>query len=245
MPSEHLLNKTAKADYMSLDMRGVCQAMYIWVDGSGQMLRVKTKTLDEEPQSIEGKKINISIKMWINNMIFRTDLPEWNFDGSSTGQAEGSNSDCYLKPVAMFRDPFRGDPNKLIMCEVLNYKHEPVGMRVWYQNETLVFWTRIILSQPQTTDTHVLESWKKLNLRDHGLELNRSILYWTLTSIRSVGLNWDILARRVRISEKQNWACFHCRLISIMTYVNYPWLYPIFWFCRDWLPLLHILSDSK
>ena len=60
-------------------------------------------------------------------LLYFADLPLWNFDGSSTGQAEGSNSDCYIKPVAMFRDPFRGDPNKLIMCEVLNYKQEPVG----------------------------------------------------------------------------------------------------------------------
>lgn len=108
MPSTHLLNKTARSDYMTLDIGESCQAMYIWIDGTGQSLRVKTKTLPREPISIE-------------------EIPEWNFDGSSTGQAEGSNSDCFLKPVAMFRDPFRGDPNKLILCEVLNYKHEPVA----------------------------------------------------------------------------------------------------------------------
>ena len=31
------------------------------------------------------------------------ELPIWNFDGSSTGQAEGSNSDVYLYPVALYR----------------------------------------------------------------------------------------------------------------------------------------------
>ena len=55
------------------------------------------------------------------------DIPEWIYDGSSTGQAEGSNSDCFLRPVAMFRDPFPGDPHKLVMCEILNYVKEPVG----------------------------------------------------------------------------------------------------------------------
>jgi len=54
-------------------------------------------------------------------------VPLWNFDGSSTGQAQGENSDCYLKPVAMFRDPFRRDPHKLILTEVVDYKHRPVG----------------------------------------------------------------------------------------------------------------------
>lgn len=55
------------------------------------------------------------------------DLPEWNFDGSSTFQAEGSNSDMYLRPAAMFRDPFRKDPNKLVLCEVFKYNRQSAG----------------------------------------------------------------------------------------------------------------------
>lgn len=56
-----------------------------------------------------------------------SDIPEWNFDGSSTYQAEGSNSDMYLVPVRMFRDPFTFDPNKLVLCEVLKYNRLPAG----------------------------------------------------------------------------------------------------------------------
>lgn len=56
-----------------------------------------------------------------------TDVPEWNFDGSSTAQAEGSNSDMFLVPVCMFRDPFCLDPNKLVLCEVLKYNRKPAG----------------------------------------------------------------------------------------------------------------------
>ena len=55
------------------------------------------------------------------------DLPEWNFDGSSTDQAEGSNSDMFLIPVCMFKDPFTFDPNKLVLCEVLKYNRKPAG----------------------------------------------------------------------------------------------------------------------
>ncbi|UQC85435.1 glutamine synthetase [Colletotrichum lupini] len=61
------------------------------------------------------------------------DLPMWNFDGSSTNQAPGDNSDVYLKPVAVFPDPFRGSPNILVLSECwnadgtpnkYNYRHE-------------------------------------------------------------------------------------------------------------------------
>ena len=42
----------------------------------------------------------------------------WGFDGSSTRQAEGSNSDCMLQPVALFPDPVRSN-GALVMCEVM------------------------------------------------------------------------------------------------------------------------------
>ena len=45
-------------------------------------------------------------------------LPEWGFDGSSTQQAEGGDSDCVLKPVALYPDGTRED-GILVMCEVM------------------------------------------------------------------------------------------------------------------------------
>ena len=81
---------------------------YIWIDGSGENLRSKTMTVDFIPKE-------------------PSQLPWWNFDGSSTGQAEGHNSDVYLKPVALFNDPFLRGNNKLVLAETYNYDKSANG----------------------------------------------------------------------------------------------------------------------
>ncbi len=91
-----------------------------------------------------------------------SELPEWNFDGSSTGQAPGDNSDVYLRPVAMFPDPFRHEPNVLVMCETwmsddtpnpYNFRHDAaVVMEAHKEHE---FWFG--LEQEYTLLNH--EGW--------------------------------------------------------------------------------------
>lgn len=50
----------------------------------------------------------------------------WNFDGSSTGQAPGHDSEVLLQPVAIFADPFRGGDNILVLCECVAPSMEPI-----------------------------------------------------------------------------------------------------------------------
>lgn len=81
-------------------------ATYVWIDGTGEHPRSKTMTIDFEPK-------------------VANELPWWNFDGSSTYQAEGSNSDVFLKPVAIFNDPFLLGKNKLVLCETYKFDKTP------------------------------------------------------------------------------------------------------------------------
>lgn len=57
--------------------------------------------------------------------------PDWSYDGSSTGQAEGNNSDCILRPVRIVKDPIRGGDHVLVLCDVLapNGKPHPSNTR--------------------------------------------------------------------------------------------------------------------
>jgi Glutamine synthetase, beta-Grasp domain len=76
-----------------------------------------------------------------------SELPEWNFDGSSTGQAPGDNSDVYLRPKAFFPDPIRLGDNIMVMCECwmsdgkpnsYNFRHEADVIMSAYKAEE--FW---------------------------------------------------------------------------------------------------------
>ena len=71
---------------------------YLWLDGcTPTQIRSKTKVVKEFGTNEEP--------------------PVWGFDGSSTRQAEGSDSDCVLKPVRVYPNPL--DTNSsIVLCEV-------------------------------------------------------------------------------------------------------------------------------
>ena len=78
---------------------------YIWIDAEGN-LRGKTKVINQTTKpSLE-------------------ELPIWNYDGSSTGQANGNDSEVLIRPCAIFKDPFHNiekndtiDGSFLVMCD--------------------------------------------------------------------------------------------------------------------------------
>jgi len=53
-------------------------------------------------------------------------VPIWNYDGSSTGQADGNDSEVFIKPVYMVRDTFRrNDDSWLVLCDTWLSNGEP------------------------------------------------------------------------------------------------------------------------
>ena len=74
-----------------------CLVEYIWLGGNRE-LRSKTRVYNKHITDIN-------------------QLSNWNFDGSSTGQASGVDSEVILKPRALFKDPFREGDNKIVLCD--------------------------------------------------------------------------------------------------------------------------------
>ena len=86
-----------------------CIMEYVWIDAAGGM-RSKNRVA------------NIDIDVCILSECKRW---EWSFDGSSTGQATGTDSDVILRPVAVYRNPFYNDTHDrcvpttalLVLCD--------------------------------------------------------------------------------------------------------------------------------
>jgi len=87
------------------------QAEYIWHDGAKPIRQLRSKS------RIIAFSDNGSVRI--------EDFPTWSFDGSSTYQATGSNSDLMLKPVYFVPDPLRGAGNFVVLCEVFNADSRP------------------------------------------------------------------------------------------------------------------------
>lgn len=88
----------------------LCQATYIWIDGAQP-----THTLRSKTRVFKHPKGPMTLK----------DFPEWGFDGSSTYQADGFDSDLILSPACFVNDPLLTDQSYLVLCEVLNPDNTP------------------------------------------------------------------------------------------------------------------------
>jgi glutamine synthetase len=90
---------------------------YVWIDGCqpwGMRSKIKIHELSSD---------TISLIVEENST---ENIPMWGFDGSSTNQANGNNSDCLLSPAYTVQDPLRRDGlSFIVLCEVLDSKGMP------------------------------------------------------------------------------------------------------------------------
>lgn len=118
-------------------------AEYIWVSGEDTHhdIRSKCRTLYLEEESVttsEGRAALLPT------------LPHWNFDGSSTGQARGTNTEITIKPVGVYPHPFEKSIKTIaVLCECFAPDGKPT-----FDN------TRAIANSVfQQSDALALEPW--------------------------------------------------------------------------------------
>lgn len=109
-------------------------AEYIWLDNDSNF-RSKARTLDIDNLSYflsDSFSKNENLK-YTNNGIELSNgniIPNWNYDGSSTGQAHGNDSEIIITPRAIYKCPFRGSIfscNIIVLCDTYKPDGTPLG----------------------------------------------------------------------------------------------------------------------
>ncbi|VBB17554.1 glutamine synthetase [Yasminevirus sp. GU-2018] len=108
---------------MTQDGQTTIVVEYIWIGGNEE-LRSKARVLTV-PSNLVGS-VNLSM------------VPVWNYDGSSTVQAEGRDSEVIVKPVRICRCPFRKGHNLLVLCDAYNPTGLPITTNTRY-NANIIF----------------------------------------------------------------------------------------------------------
>jgi glutamine synthetase len=90
---------------------------YIWIDGN-ETLRSKNRIID--------KSTIVDLSYNFPSNFNELKLPLWNFDGSSTNQSKGTESDIILKPIRIYKNPFIDFiESYLVLCECYNKDMTP------------------------------------------------------------------------------------------------------------------------
>ena len=104
---KYAMDQAVLDKYASLP-RDQIQAEYVFIDADCTA-RSKCRTLDAA-----------RVKQGVDR------LPKWTYDGSSTGQAPGDDSEVIIVPRAVYKDPFRGGDNILVLCDTYDPEGNPL-----------------------------------------------------------------------------------------------------------------------
>ena len=108
----------------------IVKVEYVWVGGNGE-LRSKTKIIDN-----------------VNSLIGLDDLPIWNYDGSSTNQAPGNDSEVLIKPRKIYPDPFNNS-NEVILPLFVEEMKKHNGRRKFRAHVRTVMTTNMMVRETQ------------------------------------------------------------------------------------------------
>lgn len=98
---------------------------YIWIGGSGE-LRSKARVIDFD------SKDDIHVNL----------IPVWNYDGSSTEQADGKLSEVMVRPVKVTKCPFRRGNNLMVLCDAYDHQWIPIATNTRV-NANRIFQTKL------------------------------------------------------------------------------------------------------
>ena len=94
-------------------------AEYIWIDAVGNC-RSKSRTVSVSCSEEDARSGRL-----MDQLLSPSLYEDWTYDGSSTGQGIGSDSDVILKAVYVCVDPFRKAPNVMVLCDTYLPSGEP------------------------------------------------------------------------------------------------------------------------
>lgn len=90
---------------------------YVWLGGNGE-LRSKCRVIYENINSVD-------------------QIPIWNYDGSSTDQADGESSEIFIHPKRMFKCPFRKSNGLIVLCDTYKTDGSPALYNHRYEAEKI------------------------------------------------------------------------------------------------------------
>ncbi len=83
-------------------------AEYLWLDGKKPLADIRGKTkIFTVADGMSIDRLALPLALPGASTLSSRNVPVWGFDGSSTEQATGGRSDCVLRPVRIYADPFR------------------------------------------------------------------------------------------------------------------------------------------
>ena len=146
------MDQTVLDKYMSLPVTGKVQAEYIFIDNDGDV-RSKCRTVDANKASLD-------------------QLPSWNYDGSSTDQAPGEDSEVLIKPrIAPGEATFHKVTNHISRTVLESVGQLPSNMRLEYRPlPELLSQARLMATVSSTAFFDALDfGCRPLALADFGL----------------------------------------------------------------------------